>query len=83
MEGAALMSWIATAGAGLTLIATWLERGGLRTRGLRRLSRFTLPVAAALVVALIASAAALARTPARHHEHGKPERVKVTHAATG
>jgi len=36
--GAALMSWIATAGVGATLVATWLERGGLRGSGRRRLS---------------------------------------------
>jgi hypothetical protein len=36
--GAALMSWIATAGVGATLVATWIERGGLRGGGRRRLS---------------------------------------------
>jgi hypothetical protein len=36
--GAALMSWFATAGVGATLVATWLERGGLRGGGRRRLS---------------------------------------------
>jgi hypothetical protein len=38
MVGATLMSWVATAGVGLSLIATWLERGGLGPGGLRRLT---------------------------------------------
>lgn len=37
--GATLMAWIATAGAGLTLVATWLERAGHLTPGRLRLSR--------------------------------------------
>ena len=44
MLGAALMSWIATAGVGATLVATWLERGGLQGRGHRRLSTRLLAV---------------------------------------
>jgi hypothetical protein len=38
MVGATLMSWIATAGVGVSLIATWFERGGFGPGGLRRLT---------------------------------------------
>jgi hypothetical protein len=38
MVGATLMSWIATAGVGASLIATWFERGGFGPGGLRRLT---------------------------------------------
>jgi hypothetical protein len=38
MEGEALIAWIATAGVGLSLAGIWLERGGWRFRGARRIS---------------------------------------------
>lgn len=38
MVGATLMSWIATAGVGVSLIATWFERRGLGPGALRRLT---------------------------------------------
>src|SRR3954451_16347001 len=38
MVGATLMSWIATAGVGVSLIATWFERGGFGRGGRRRLT---------------------------------------------
>ena len=44
MLGAALTAWIATAGVGATLVATWLERGGLHGSGRRRLSTRVLAV---------------------------------------
>lgn len=38
MKGEALIAWIATAGVGLSLLGIWLERGGLRRTGARRIT---------------------------------------------
>ncbi len=38
MRIAALISWIATAGFGLTMLSIWVGRGGIRSRFRRRLT---------------------------------------------